>query len=56
MADVVRVGLPVRFHLREEVGPEDSLRFVDCPFDGFTFLGIHLAVVCFIEPVESGGY
>lgn len=34
VADVIGVCLPIRLHLREEVGLEGSLHFSDCGFDG----------------------
>ena len=55
MADIVRMSRPIRFHLGEEVGPEDALSFADCCFDGVGFLCVKLVVVGAIETVETRG-
>ena len=38
MSDIIRVSFPIGFHLREEVGPEDSLRLADRSFNSLCFL------------------
>ena len=54
MSDVVRVSGPVRLHLREKVGFENTLRFGDGGFDRVCFLRVELTVVRPIKTIETG--
>ena len=45
MTDVVWMSRPIRFHLRKEVGFEDSLSFADCTLNRIGFFGVELSVV-----------
>src|SRR5689334_11230364 len=55
MADIVRVRLPIRLHLRKEISLKDALHFGDRAIDGLTLLRINIGIVLAIELGEAGG-
>ena len=53
VSEVIWMSGPIGFHLGEEVGLEDALRFADRGFDRVGLLRVQLAVVGSIKPVET---
>ena len=54
MADIVRMSLPVGFHLREKVRLEDALNLSDAGFNGFVLGRINVQIVGSIELIQAG--
>ena len=52
MADIIGVTLPVRFHLREKVGPINTLGLPDSILNQIRLFTIQLVVICAEETIE----
>ena len=56
VADIVRVGLPVNFHTREEASPENSLYLFHCLRDSFLPLFILIWIGGLVEGYKLCAY
>lgn len=54
MTDIVRMSLPIRFHLREKVRLKDALNFFDARSNRFILARIHVAVIGSVELIQAG--
>ena len=53
MADVVRMGLPIRLHLGKKVSLKNTLNFRDRAFDRGLLLRVHVLVIRLIELIQT---
>ena len=54
MTDIIRMSLPIRFHLREKIRLEDALDLFDAGPNGFILAGINIYIVGSIELIQAG--